>query len=130
MIYVNTTSAAHDSLKYSRQIDLSQKISAIVLKLDPRDGKILWSAESEGLVNYVSGKIILTTQLSIPPEGDGMDTGLERGSSTRIRRLSPGNGREVWEHYQDRAPLDIAFGDGTIRLIFKKEVQVLRFPKF
>jgi hypothetical protein len=130
MIYVNTTSAAHDSLKYSRQIDLSQTISAIVLKLDSRNGKILWSAESEGLVNYVSGKIILATQLSIPPESDGMETGLERQPSTRIRRLNPGNGREVWEHYQDRAPLDIAFGDGTIRLIFKKEVQVLRFPRF
>ena len=130
MIYVNTTSAAHESLKYSRQIDLSQKVSSIILKLDSRDGKILWSAESEGLVNYVSGKIILATQLSIPPETDGMETGLERQPSTRIRRLNPRNGREVWEHYQDRVPLDIAFGDGTIRLIFKKEVQVLRFPTF
>lgn len=129
MLYVNTTSAAHDSLKYSRQIDLSQKVSSIILKLDSRDGKILWSAESEGLVNYVSGKIILVTQLSIPPEDDGMETGLERQPSTRIRRLNPRNGREVWEYYQDRVPLDIAFGDGTIRLVFKKEVQVLRFPR-
>jgi hypothetical protein len=130
MIYVNTTSAAHDSLKYSRQIDLSQKISAIILKLDSRDGKILWSAESEGLLNYVSGKIILATQLSIPPESDGMETGLERQPSTRIRRLNPGNGREIWEHFQDRVPLDMAFGDGMIRLVFKNEVQVLRFPSF
>ena len=132
MMYVNTTSASHDSLKYSRQIDLSQKITTIILKLDSRNGKILWSAPSEGLVNYVSGKIILSTQLSIPPEdeGIGMDTGLERRPWTRVRRLNPRNGHEVWEHYQDRAPVDISFGDNTIRLIFKKEIQVLRFPQF
>jgi hypothetical protein len=32
----------------------------------------------------------------------------------------------MWEHFQQRAPLDVRFDRNTIRLVFKKEVQVLR----
>ena len=34
MLYLNTTTASHERLKYSRQIDLSQKDVSVVLKLD------------------------------------------------------------------------------------------------
>ena len=131
MIYVNTTTASHESLKYSRQIDLSRKVLSVILKVDSRNGKILWSTPSQGLVNYVSGRFILTAQSYQPEERDDdsqADTGLDQGPWMRIRRLSPDNGREVWEHFQDRAPLDIAFDQNTIRLVFKKEVQVLHYP--
>ena len=128
MMYVNTTTATHDRLKYSRQIDLSQKVSSVILKIDSRTGKILWSEQSKGLVNYVSGKFILAAQSSIPDNPD--DSGFEKRPWLRIRRINASNGREVWDHFQERAPLDIAFDQNTIRLVFKKEVQVLRFPKF
>jgi outer membrane protein assembly factor BamB len=130
MIYVNTTSASHDRLKYSRQIDLSQKVSSVILKVDSRNGKIVWSEESKGLVNYVSGKFILAAQSSIPDDPDGPETGFEKRPWLRIRRINPNDGREVWDHFQERAPLDVAFDQNVIRLVFKKEVQVLRFPGF
>lgn len=129
MLYVNTTTASHESLKYSRQIDLSQKVSSVIIKLDSRNGKILWSIPSRGLVNYVSGKLILTAQSSAPDDGDGADSDEERIPWMRIRRLNPSTGQQVWDHFQQRAPLDIAFEQNTIRLVFKKEVQVLRFPR-
>jgi hypothetical protein len=132
-MYVNTTTASHESLKYSRQIDLSHKVLSVVLKLDSRNGKILWSTQAGGLVNYVSGKLVLTAQSYLPEERDEdnpVETGFEKGPWLRIRRINPNNGREVWDHYQERAPLDIAFDQNTIRLVFKKEVQVLRFPRF
>ena len=130
MLYVNTTTASHESLKYSRQIDLSRKVVSVVLKVDARNGKILWSEQSSGLVNYVSGKLLLTAASFAPADQEGTDTGLEQSPWLRIRRLNPSNGREIWEHFQDRAPLDIGFDHNTIRLVFKKEVQVLRFPTF
>ena len=43
-----------------------------------------------------------------------------------IKRLNPRNGHEMWEHYQQRAPVDVQFDKNTIRLVFKKEVQVLK----
>ena len=130
MLYVNTTTASHESLKYSRQIDLSRKVVSVILKVDSRTGKILWSEDSLGLVNYVSGKLVLTAASFMPAEQEGPETGFEKSPWMRIRRINANNGREVWEHYQDRAPLDIAFEGNTIRLVFKKEVQVLRFPRF
>jgi hypothetical protein len=105
-------------------------VGSVIFKLDSTNGKILWSEGSKGLVNYVSGKSILTAQSYMPEEREGPETGFEKGPWLRIRRLSANNGREVWEHYQERAPLDIAFDKNTIRLVFKKEVQVLKFPKF
>lgn len=131
MIYVNTTTASHESLKYSRQIDLSSKVLHVILKVDSRNGKILWSTQSQGLVNYVSGRFILTAQSYQPEPRDGPypgDDEFEQGPWMRIRRLHPRNGRQIWEYFQDRAPLDIAFDGNTIRLVFKKEVQVLHFP--
>jgi hypothetical protein len=130
-MYVNTSTASHEDLKYSRQIDLSRKVSSVVLKLDSRTGKILWSEDSKGLVNYVSGNILLTAQSYMPEErDDAVDTGFEKGPWMRIRRINASNGKEVWDHYQERAPLDIAFDKNMIRLVFKKEVQVLKFPAF
>jgi hypothetical protein len=131
MIYVNSTTARPDKIRYSRQIDLSQKANVVVLKVAAKNGKILWSAEQAGLVNYVSGKLVLTVQ-SFQPEEDSStpETGFEKPPYLRIRRLNAASGREMWEHFQQRCPLDIGFDRNLIRLVFKKEVQVLKFLAF
>ena len=48
----------------------------------------------------------------------------------RLRRLSASSGEVKWEHYQKRAPLNVDIRDNTIQLVFKKEVQVLKFIAF
>jgi outer membrane protein assembly factor BamB len=129
MMYVNTTTASPESIKYSRQIDVTKKTSALVLKVNPQTGKILWTANS-GLVSYVSGKFIYTLdayQGDDRKEENPYATGFEIPSHVMIRRLNPRNGREMWTHYQKRAPLDVRFDGKTIQLVFKKEVQVLTF---
>lgn len=133
MMYVNTTTASPDSIKYSRQIDLSQKTSAIVLKIDPKTGKTLWTAEPGGLIVYVSGKYVyaLSSHQAIEDErAKPYLTGLEIPSHVMIKRLDPRNGRELWQHYERRAPLDVQFAGNSIQLVFKKEVEVLRFVSF
>jgi hypothetical protein len=133
MMYLNTTTASLDSLKYSNQLDVSRKDVNVVLKLDPRTGKTLWKAEPGGLVNYVSGKFIYSLYSYAPDEDDeGMggytvDSIMGRHSTLSIKRLNPSNGHVIWEHCQDRCPCDVRFDKNSIRLVFKKEVQVLRF---
>jgi outer membrane protein assembly factor BamB len=135
-IYVNTTSANLDSIKYSRQINVGSRVSDIVLKLDARTGKIIWRAEPGGLVNYVSGNIIFVSSAYQPPdpdeeEGPFASSGFAGpGAYLRLRRINPRNGSEMWEYYQERAPLDIQFDKNVIRLVFKKEVQVVKFRTF
>ena len=134
MIYANTSSASPDILKYPNQIDISEKATQLILKVNPRTGAILWKAEREGLVSYVSGKFIYTTVSYRADDDDGagsvlgmVKTGLEMPSHIRIKRLDPSNGRVLWEHYQKRVPLDVRFEKNTIQLLFRKEMQVLKF---
>jgi len=81
-------------------------------------------------VNYVSGKFIYTVQSYAPEEEEDNpyrpETGFETLPHMKIKRLNPRNGHEMWEHVQQRAPIDVQFEQNTIRLMFKKQVQVLK----
>jgi hypothetical protein len=133
MMYVNTTTASGESLKYSHQIDVSQKTRQVVIKLNANTGKILWQTEPQGLVSYVSGKFVYTTESYEGDPGDGggdgigVKTGFEVPAHIRIKRLNPSNGRILWEHYEGRAPLDVRFDANTIQLLFRKELEILKF---
>ena len=131
MLYVNSTTASPDTIKSSNQIDITRKASPVVTKIDPRTGRGLWTAESGGLVNYVSGKFIYTmSSYQADDEGDSgfsTDAILGRESFMSIKRINPKNGHVMWEHTQKRVPLDVQFDQNSIRLVFKREVQVLRF---
>jgi outer membrane protein assembly factor BamB len=135
MLYVNTTTASLDKIRYSRQIDISSKDVSVLAKIDPKSGKVLWTAEPGGLLNYCSGKF-LYTMASTPPDTDDEEdpytpeTGLEPKKFVRIKRLDPKNGKVLWEHFQQRSPIDVQFEKNSIRLVFKKEVQVLKFVAF
>lgn len=135
MIYVNSTTASPDRIKFSRQIDIAERVSAVVLKIDAKTGRILWTAEPGGPICHVAGKNIFCLKWFQPDdqELDNLyipDTGFETPPYLRLKRLNPRNGRIMWEHFQQRAPLDVQFERNSIRLVFKKEVQVLRFLSF
>jgi PQQ-like domain len=131
-LYVNTTTGNPDDIKYSRQIDVAKSTSAVILKIDPKTGKTFWSANPGGFISYLSGKFIYTIQSYDPNPTDEEQSsdalaGLEKPPFLRIARINPENGRALWEHYQDRAPVDVHFSGNSIELVFKKEVQVLKY---
>ena len=132
MTYVNTTSATPDNLKYSNQIDVTEKIHPVVLKVEPKTGKTLWRANNDGEVSYVSGKLVYTVESYHGDDDDadgllGVETVFHIPPHVRIRRLDAGNGRVLWQHYQKRFPLDVRYDKNSIHLLFKKEVLVLKF---
>ena len=134
MLYVNTTTASPENIKYARQIDISEKTEAILLKIDPKTGKTLWNIKPGGFISYLSGKFIYTVQ-SHEPSADEIKTadliGLTpKPAFLRILRINPGNGEVIWDYQQGRAPLDVQFNGNMIGLVFKKEVQVLKFLSF
>ena len=130
MLYVNTTTADPENIKYSRQIDITQKIDAILLKIDPQSGRTLWSAKPGGFISYLSGKFIYTVQFYDPGDVEASPTGIQLPAYLKLRRVSPADGHVLWEQDQDRAPLSVAFKDNSIELVFKKEVQVLKYLSF
>jgi hypothetical protein len=135
MLYVNTTTGSPDDIKYARQIDVSKSTDAVLLKIDPRTGKTLWSVKPGGFICYLSGKFMYTFQAHDPNPTDQevlSDTleGLQQPPYLRLARINPKNGIELWQQYQGRAPVNICFKDNYIELIFKKEVQVLHYLSF
>jgi outer membrane protein assembly factor BamB len=129
-VYVNTTSGNPDDIKFSKQIDITKSTDDILMKVDPQTGKTLWRIKPGGFISYLSGKFIYTVQASDPnpfDEEQMSDMALTKPPYFRIARIDPKNGRILWEHYQDRVPFDVRFQDNTIELVFKREVQVLKF---
>jgi hypothetical protein len=132
MLYVDTTTGSADKLKYSQQVDISDKSYPVIIKIDPKTGKALWRSERHGRLSHVFGKLVYTMEWHGGDDDDESPTGLGiPGAYTpphiRLRRLSASNGQVKWEHYQKRAPLNVDIQNNTIQLVFKKEVQVLKF---
>ena len=131
MLYVDTTTGSTDKLKYSQQVDISDKAYPVIIKIDPKTGKALWRSERHGRLSHVFGKLVYTM------EWHGGDDDEERSGlgipgaymppHIRLRRLSASNGEVKWEYYQRRAPLNVDIQNNTIQLVFKREVQVLKF---
>ena len=134
-VYVNTTSGNPDDIKYSRQIDITKQTDDIVMKVDGRKGKTLWSIKPGGFISYVSGKFIYMTQSNDPnprdePVLNDSLVGLQKPPYFRVLRVNPKNGHTMFDYYQDRAPFYVHFDRNTIELVFKKEVQVLKYLTF
>ena len=133
-VYINTTTGNPDDIKYSRQIDISRKTEAVLFKVDPQTGKTLWSIKPGGYIAYLSGKFIYTVASFDPNPGDqdvlNDMTDIQKPPYLRIARLRPADGRILWEVHQDRCPVAVQFDENSIELIFKREVQVLRFLAF
>jgi len=135
-VYVNTTSGNPDDIKYSRQIDVSKHTDDVLLKLDPKNGRTLWSIKPGGFISYLKGKFIYAVQAYDPNPTDediinDMAASLQKPPFLRIIRINPKNGRIMWDYYdRDRCPIDVRFNENSIELVFKREVQVLRYLTF
>jgi hypothetical protein len=129
MLYINTTTASPDSIKYSRQIDVSRKVSEVIVKVDSKTGKMLWSTQAGGFISYLSGKYIYIASWNDADDDKDspLRTELETPSYVRIKRIDPKKGTVMWDHYQPRAPLDVKFNGNRIQIVFKKEMQVLKY---
>ena len=135
-IYLNTTTASPDKIKYSRQINVNDTTGDLVLKLDPKTGKELWKHSMGGQIAYLSGKYIYTLSYTPPRDDDDeLDEnlaalGLDSKPYLRIRRISPRNGRVLWDYFEQRGALDVQIHDNTFQIVMKREVQVLKFISF
>ena len=134
-VLVNTTSGSPDDIKYSRQIDVTKTTDAIVQKISPQSGKILWTVKPSGHVAYVAGDIIYAVQVydsgfDRDEDRNDLTDSLQKKDFLRIVRLDPKTGRELWIYEEQSAPFSVRFNGTYIQLIFKTEVDVLKYMKF
>lgn len=124
-LYVASTTAGPDSIQYSKDITLNEKISKILHKVDAATGRIEWSQERIGDEPKVSGKFLYVAL----KKTFLMDTIGETESRPHyfLRRINPSNGQPIWEYYQ-RGPADhFDPKDNLILLRFPEEIRLLKF---
>ena len=129
-VYVNSTTADLDTLRFARQIDIDKKISASVLRVDCKTGKVLWTVQPGGFVSHVDGKYVFCFASHQAPDLDPDSLTTLPGmldSAMDIRRLDPKTGKQLWDYPDRRAPLSVRFKGPVIEPVFRKEVQVLKF---
>ncbi len=125
MMYVTTTTAGHEQIKYSEQIDVTRKTFPVIMKIDPRTGKTEWTLTRLGERCRFSGPFFYALESSAGEGGDLLHLGAPE--HVRISRLHPRDGRLLWEYYEKKFPVDIEFQNNTILLLFRNELRVLRF---
>ena len=124
-LYVNTTTASPESIQYSDQVSLD-KVEPVIVKVDPANGKSLWTLEKVGDECYVAGKYLYTTRTRAP---SGLMT-LTKGSVSstfHLFRLNPRNGKQMWDYLREGFPGSVDFCDNEILFQFDDRLEVLKF---
>jgi outer membrane protein assembly factor BamB len=124
MMYVVSTSAEQQQIKYREQIDVRKKTVPMIIKVDPRNGKTIWTLKQTGQSCLFSGKYFYAVEASM---GGGRRFDKEVPAHTRIYRLHPRDGRVIWDHVEKQFPIDLDFRDNQILALFPNEVKVLKF---
>jgi len=136
MLYVDSTAASPEDIQYSEQIKF-EVTPAVILKVDPRSGKILWQAQNIGQRCCLSGKYVYT--VSADKGGVAMAVGLaealgaprpEAPTYFHVHRLDPATGAQLWDFFREEAPDEEAFQQNWFVLRFGNDVQAWKYLDF
>lgn len=125
----------HGDLYLNIVVSGGGKAEVGVQKIEGATGKPLWMIGREGAATYASGKFLYTIDtyrgdLEGKEGIDAIPTVLDVGPFIRLRRIDMATGKIKWGHVQERFPLDVRIEKNTFQLLFKKEVQLLKFMSF
>jgi hypothetical protein len=135
-LYVDSTSASPEDIQYSDQIKF-KSTQAVILKVDPQSGKILWQAQNLGQHCFLSGKYVYTE--SADQGGIAMAIGLADALNAprpdapvyfHVRRLDPATGEVIWDYFREDAPDEMAFQQNWFVLRFGDDVKAWKFLTF
>jgi outer membrane protein assembly factor BamB len=136
MLYVDSTAASPEDIQYSEQIKF-ESTPAVIMKVDPLSGKILWQAQNLGQQSFLSGKYLYTA--TAQQGGNGMVVGLAEAVNAprpetevhyHIYRLDPASGDVMWSFFRKDAPDEEMFQRNWFVLRFGAEVQAWSFLDF
>ena len=136
MLYVATTTAAPEDIQYSDQIRFDS-VKPVLLKVDPKSGRILWQLEDAGDDCFVSGKYLYATasgQMGVSLAlalGNALGSAQSHGTHFHVYRIDPQTGKPLWSLYnKGETPQDISFQDNKFVLRYDHDVQAWRFISF
>jgi hypothetical protein len=134
---VNSSTASPQDIQYSDQITFD-KAKAVLMKLDPQTGGILWQHEGVGYDTYISGKFVYST--SADKGGMAIAAALSQGLGNvpeseeplhfHLYRINPATGQTMWDVFHLGIPQELTFQDNKFVLCYDHDVQVWRAWSF
>jgi outer membrane protein assembly factor BamB len=129
-LYVATTTAGPDQIKYSEEISINEKIHPVLMKVDPSSGAIIWQKDRLGQEIFISGKYVYATQSRI----SGMDhfSAMTSGGGdapvhSRLYRVDPDNGKDLWEFYRPKPPQSVDPRENRLLLQYGNEILMVKY---
>jgi putative pyrroloquinoline-quinone binding quinoprotein len=127
MLYVTSTTAGVDAIKYSQQSTLRDAPEPVVFKVDPGAGKVLWKLEKFDRC-FVTGKYVYATRV-VHNATDEVERVFKRSTAIKGRfllyRVNPRTGAQKWQYFQPKNPLKIEANGKEVALLFSDELQVV-----
>ncbi len=128
-LYVDSTTASPDAIQFSQQIDIFKKARPVIMKVDPKTGKVLWRVERIAKDCFLSGKFVYASMSSSDPMA-ALNPSEPAAHYYNLYRLNPSNGNVMWHYYQSKWPVQFDAQGNWILLHFPDELQVLKFLSF
>jgi hypothetical protein len=128
-IYIVTSTAGPESIQYSQQVNIHEKIKPVVMRLDAATGKVSWRNEGLGDEIMLTGKFLYATRVSMTYAL----LRLEEGPDTHynLNLVDPSNGSLIWNYHQGNHPvMKTEVQKNWILLQMDDEVVVLKFFTF
>jgi hypothetical protein len=127
-LYVDSTTAGPDSIQYSQQINIHDKIHPLILKIEPGTGKIVWRLENVGDHVLLSGKFLYAIRMMSIYVALRLEEGPDRHYYLRL--LDPADGKEIWSssiHKVNRRVIKTEVQKNWILVQLDDEVVVYKF---
>jgi hypothetical protein len=132
-LYVDTTSASPDDIKYSDDIKITDPTMQIVIKVDAKGGKKLWTM-AHMTDCRLSGKFLYSMNTPMR-SGPGLAVGLSEAlgmmssspAALKIFRLNPSNGKVEWDYFSREIPDEVDFCGNRILMLDGQNLKALKF---
>ena len=120
ILYVNTSDESDDFAPAGAE--------PLVLKVDARDGKILWKQPQYGDCIVSGGQLYVTKETRNAE--DAVNAVFDSSKAIQCRwklyKLNKSNGEPQWEWFQTRRPLHLEGGGRKVGILFADELQVIK----
>lgn len=125
-LLVNTTTAGPESIQYTEEVNIHEKVHSLILDVAPATGKVIWRQESIGDLCMLSGKFLYATKVSVAYAALRFEQGPDVVYNLRL--LNPSTGNEIWNFRQgNRRVSNTEVQDNWILVQCEDEVMVLKF---
>lgn len=125
-LLVNTTTAGPESIQYTEEVNIHEKVHSLILDVAPPTGKVIWRQESIGDLCMLSGKFLYATKVSTAYAALRFEQGPD--VIYNLRLLNPSTGNEIWNFRQgNRQVSNTEVQNNWIMIQCEDEVMVLKF---